>query len=168
MSKILKLTLGTGETMEVPLESTSVISVKTRTSPSPGEVFDNESAFTDVSAIELVDAPDVSAVETAPPPPAEITSLQAPDPATIETPDAAIAHAETLPIDQAATHIDVALTKFPGDEDLLAAKDEIAAIIAGTAWDGTDRRVVDVPRRVDTTTVPAAEQRVGPADRRTA
>lgn len=164
MSKILKLTLGTGETQEVTLESISVVSVRTRTNPSPGEIVDVDAAFTDVVAAEIVDAPEpVIAPPPADPDTATGTPVEEP---TLASPAGAIEHAQTLPIEDAAAHVDAALVKFPGDPDLETAKAEIADIIDGDAWDGSERRIATGPRRVADEPITAADQRVGAADRR--
>lgn len=164
MSKILKLTLGTGETQEVTLETTSVVSVRTRTNPAPGEIVDVDAAFTDVVAAEIVDAPE-PAIAPAPaePDPATDTPVEEP---TLASPAVAIEHAQTLPIEDAAAHIDAALAKFPGDPDLEAAKTEIAEVVSGDGWDGSERRVAEGPRRVADEPITAPDQRVGAADRR--
>lgn len=73
--------------------------------------------------------PDVDAI-AAEPEQTEQTTQTEPDPATLESADAAIEHATTLPLEEAAAHIDAALAKFPDDADLAAAKTELADMIA--------------------------------------
>jgi hypothetical protein len=114
VSKILKLTLGTGDEHDVPLEETSTVTVKTRSMPQPGgTAVDTEYAYTNVVAAEVVDAP----ADTSAPVPAATAAPASPEAAT-ET-------AVQLPLADAAAHVEKALAKFPDDPDLLALQSEL-------------------------------------------
>lgn len=147
MSTILKLTLGTGETQEVPFDATSIVTVRTRVQRDPGQTpVDEDHAFTNVASFEIVDESGA---------PANVAPTS--DPA-FASPGAAIETASSLAIADAAAHIEKALTRFPGDEDLLAVQAELDAQIRGTStnsWPPAQPAPVEEP-------APAVEPTVEP------
>jgi hypothetical protein len=138
VTKVMQITLGTGEVQEVPFESTSTISVRTRRQPDPGAPFvDEEQAYSDVADIVVVDAAEEPAATIEQPTVQTIGDgtepVQQPAEETLASPEAALEHAQTLPtLEDAAAHITAALERFPDDADLKAASDEIAAALAKT------------------------------------
>lgn len=122
MSSLLKLTLATGETQEIPFHPASSIAVKT------GDV---ERAYTDVTKVELVQ------VDADPAYPAAAS-----DEGALSSPGVAILHAKGLSVADAGAHVERALLKFPDDADLQQVYADIGdAVRAGAETWSTDVEV---------------------------
>jgi hypothetical protein len=142
----LKLTLASGDEHVVKFDKSSTLTVANQVQAQPGEVYTDSQSWSDITGVEIVDDPSpVEAAGHPEPLPQETTAgavdaIPAPDATTavpaddpsLETPQAAIDHASTLPLADAQTHIDAALVKFPDDPDLVAAKADLDAEAASS------------------------------------
>lgn len=133
MSKILKLTLATGQVHEIPLEQTSTITVRTRETTDPSVTIERDWAYTSVVAAEVVD------------PPGQTGDPTAVVEDTLSSPGAALDWAQNLPVADAAAHVEKALALYPGDTGLLAKLSQLDAAIRGVGQPPADAGETSTP-----------------------
>lgn len=124
MSKLLTLTLESGEKAKVPFNETSTIKITTRTFPDPAAgPVDVEKAYSGVTNIAIGE---IKGDDPLP---------QAPDKGGFESVETAIAFAAELPTGLGAAHLEQAQNKWPKSAELKAELERYDAEIRGTPND---------------------------------